>query len=132
MTRRDAVRAWIDAYAEAWRRADDRAVAELFTEDAVYREHPTREPHLGREAIAAYWRWAVGTQADLDLRFGDPVVEGHRAAVEWWATMIDERERRTLPGILMLRFDDQDRCRELREAWFWLEGWHPPPAGWGR
>jgi len=128
----EAANAWDSAYADAGIRADDPAVTELFTEDAVYSEHPTREPHVGREPIGAYWRWAIGTQADLDLAFGDPVVDGDRAAVEWWAMMIDRGEPRTLPGILMLRFDDQGRCRELREAWFWLEGRHPPPAGWGR
>jgi len=79
---RGAVRRWIDAYADAWRRKDDRAVADLFSENAVYREHPLRDPHIGREAISSYWRWAVGTQEHLDLRFGEPIVDGDRVAVE--------------------------------------------------
>jgi ketosteroid isomerase-like protein len=131
MPDRRAVEHWIQAYADAWRRKDDRAAADLFAEGAVYREHPLRDPSIGREEISAYWRWAVGTQEQLDLRFGEPIVEGDRAAVEWWATLIDEGTERTLPGILFLRFDAGGRCEELREAWFWLDGRHEPPPGWG-
>ena len=131
MPERDAARRWIDASADAWRRKDDRAVAELFNENAVYREHPLRNPHIGRETISSYWRWAVGTQEHLDLRFGEPIVDGDRVAVEWWATMVDNGIERTLPGILFLRFDPAGRCEELREAWFWLDGRHEPPPGWG-
>jgi uncharacterized protein (TIGR02246 family) len=131
MPDREAVARWIEAYADAWRRADDSAVAELFTEDAVYREHPLRDPSVGREAISAYWRWAVSTQSGLQLQFGEPIVEGDRVAVDWWATLIDEGAERTLPGILFLTFDERGLCQELREAWFWLEGRHQPPTGWG-
>jgi uncharacterized protein (TIGR02246 family) len=129
---RETVDRWIEAYAEAWRHGDDEAVAALFTEDAVYREHPLRDPSIGREAIRAYWRWAVGTQSELQLRFGEPIVESYRVAVEWWATMLDQGEERTLPGILFLAFDDRGLCRELREAWFWLDGRLEPPPGWGK
>jgi hypothetical protein len=37
----------------------------------------------------------------------------------------------TLTGILMLRFDDDGRCSELREAWHFEAGHHEPPSGWG-
>jgi hypothetical protein len=40
---------WISAYGRAWEDGDDPAVAELFTQDAIYRSHPFREPM--REAV---------------------------------------------------------------------------------
>jgi ketosteroid isomerase-like protein len=123
---------WIEDYGNAWRRGDAEAVAELFTEDAVYRSSPFRAAATGREAIRAYWEEATSTQEDLELRFGDPVVHGKRVAVEWWAVMEDEGQEVTLPGALLLRFATGGRCSELREYWHLDEGRTDPPEGWGR
>lgn len=124
-------RGWIEAYGRAWRTKDADAVVALFTEDAVYRSHPFRPPHVGSEAIRAYWLGATGSQDELDLRFGEPVVSGNRAAVEWWVTMRDEGQEITLPGCLMLRFAADGRCEELRECWVVGQGRLGPPEGWG-
>jgi hypothetical protein len=34
-------------------------------------------------------------------------------------------------GILFLRFAEDGRCEDLREAWHFEMGDHAPPAGWG-
>jgi hypothetical protein len=125
------VREWIAAYGRAWVGRDPEAAAALFTEDAVYRSHPFREPHTTTDGILAYWTSATSTQEELDLRFGEPVVEGRKAAVEWWAIMRDEGVWITLPGSLLLRFAVDGRCEELREYWHVEEGRHGPPPGWG-
>ena len=122
---------WIEAYGRAWRERDPDAAAALFTADAVYRAHPLREPHRGQAAIREYWSGATGRQAEIDLRFGTPIVAGERAAVEWWAQMLSDGEEVTLPGILYLRFAPDGRCEELREAWHAQEGRTAPPDGWG-
>ncbi|MDQ3669199.1 MAG: nuclear transport factor 2 family protein [Actinomycetota bacterium] len=126
------VRTWIEAYGRAWREGDSEAVGELFTDDAVYRSHPFREPHVGRDAIRAYWRGATASQEEIDLRFGEPIVAGNRTAVEWWAIMRENGEDVTLPGILVLRFAPDGRCEELREAWHSKLTRREPPNGWGR
>lgn len=136
MTRQE----WIAAYGVAWRSKDDAALAELFTEDGLYLSSPTAPPHVGREAIAAYWRHATATQQDLELRFGTPVLEGDRLAVEWWAVMRDPEWRPdapsdtvTLPGCLLLRFTDQGLCAELREYYNPVFGAAvSPPLRWGQ
>jgi hypothetical protein len=122
---------WIEDYGDAWRRGDDEVVAELFTEGAVYRSSPLREPTVGREAISEYWRQSISTQEDLDLRFGRPVVHGNRVVVEWWAVRRDDGSEVTLPGCLLLRFASGGRCEELREYWHLEQGRHEPPEGWG-
>jgi nuclear transport factor 2 (NTF2) superfamily protein len=122
---------WIAAYGRAWRERDPDAAAALFTDDAVYRSHPLHEPHVGADAIREYWRRATSTQQELELRFGTPIVEKDRAAVEWWAQMRVDGDDVTLPGILYLRFAEDGRCEELRETWHLEEGRHPPPDGWG-
>lgn len=123
---------WIEAYGRAWREKDAHGVVRLFTEDAVYRSSPFREPSVGSEGIRAYWERATASQEQVELRFGEPVTEGARAAVEWWGTMRDGGEEITLPGILMLRFAPDGRCEELRECWHVESGRVDPPAGWGR
>jgi len=118
---------------------DAAAVAELFAADASYQSHPTGAPHLGREAIRAYWARATATQRRLDLRFGQPIVAGNRAAAEWWAVMADPEwgptradDSVTLPGCLALRFAPGGRCAALREYWNADFGRAPAaPPGWG-
>jgi hypothetical protein len=54
---------WLDDYADAWRRGDDQVVAELFSEDAVYRSGPLREPTVGRcEELREYWHLEQGSR----------------------------------------------------------------------
>ncbi|MFW6074872.1 MAG: nuclear transport factor 2 family protein [Chloroflexota bacterium] len=134
-------RAWLESYGLAWRTKDDRALAELFTPDGMHRSSPLREPHVGREAIRSYWREATSDQEDLHLQFGEPIVMDDRVAVEWWATMIDRtwaaehdapNPELTLPGCLILRFNAEGLCEELREYWHVEFGGRvSPPEGWG-
>ncbi len=123
---------WIAAYGRARVERDaDRAVS-LFTENAVYRSSPFREPHVGSDGIREYWTLATSTQDELDLRFGKPVVEERKAVVEWWAIMRDEGAWITLSGSLLLRFAEDGRCEELREYWHVEDGRHERPPGWAR
>ena len=123
---------WLEAYRRAWEDADADAVVELFTEDAIYRSSPFHEPHVGSDAIHAYWSRAVGGQTERRVLIGRPIVEDDRAAAEWWTTFVDSQgEPATLPGILFLRFGPGRRCVELREAWSREPGIRPPHDGWG-
>ena len=97
----------------------------------MYRSHVFREPSVGTDGIRAYFERATATQSDVRVRFGRPVCDGNRVAVEWWATMVDEGEEATLPGCLLLRFAADGRCEELREYWHLERGRHEPPGGWG-
>lgn len=124
---------WLAAYGRAWEERDPDAAAELFTEDAVYRDHPFGEPHDGQAGVRAYWTGVTSTQDAVSVRFGAPVVSAdeRRAAAEFWVTMLNGGSDVTLTGIMFLRFADDGRCQELREAWHFETGRHEPPTGWG-
>lgn len=122
---------WLEHYRVAWEEADPDRAAALFTEDAVYWSSPFREPHRGWTGIHEYWIRATGTQSETTVRFGRPITQDDRAAVEWWTTMRDEGTDITLPGILFLRFAPDGRCEELREAWMVAEELLEPHPGWG-
>jgi uncharacterized protein (TIGR02246 family) len=127
------VDAWIETYRHAWQTGDDRLLATLFAHDARYRASPFREPYEGRDAIRSYWRHATATQHEVNVEMGRPFVVGDRVAVEWWATMVDDGEELTLPGCLLLSFDANGLCNDLREYWNVERGRRQPPfAGWGK
>ena len=128
----DRVGAWIEGYRRAWEQADTPAVLGLFTEDAAYRSHPLRAPHTGHDGIAAYWTKACADQQDVQVHFGDPIVDGDRVAVEWWTTMHADGDPITLVGCLFLTFAADGRCQALREYWHLTGKLVPPPPGWGR
>ena len=125
------LREWLEAYRRAWEGADVEAAVALFTDDAVYRSHPFRPPHVGHEGIRRYWTGATSGQANVSVAFGEPVAAGRHAAVEWWTRMHQQGEDVTLPGCLVLRFAADGRCEELREYWHIEPGLHDPPPGWG-
>jgi hypothetical protein len=127
------VQEWVDAYVDAWRERDADAAAALFTGDSSYRSHPLQEPHLGADGVRAYWADVTTTQDSVDVRMGNPVesADGRRAAVEFWVRMLADGAEVTLIGILFLRFAADGRCEDLREAWFFETGDHPPHDGWG-
>ena|SRR6266480_926894 len=122
---------WIERYARAWETADEDLLVSLFTEDAGYRSSPFQEGFHGHEEIRSYWRRAAGSQRETRVVMGRPFVDGARVTVEWWTTMIDDGEERTLPGCLLLHFDADGRCSDLREYWNLEAGRREPFAGWG-
>jgi ketosteroid isomerase-like protein len=122
---------WLDRYRSAWIDRDADSAAALFTDDAIYREHPFEEPFVGREAIRRYWHTVTRPQSAIELRYGTPVVSGPRVAVEWWATLLKEGAPLTLAGEFLLVFADDGRCRELREYWAFTAAKVSPPNGWG-
>jgi ketosteroid isomerase-like protein len=126
------VEEWAERYARAWEEADDNAVGALFTEDATYRSDPFKEPYRGRDGIRRYWREVTATQANVEVAIGRTLAIESRALVEWWTQMDSDGTPVTLPGALILDFDEGGLCRALREYWNLEIGTRmPPPKGWG-
>ena len=126
---------WIEGYRRSWEENDPELLLTLFTEDASYRSSPFREPSLGHEGIRAYWERAAGTQQGVEVRMGEPVVEGNVVAVEWWTTMLaggDSTDVLTMKNVIdYSRFGTRGQLVPLREYWNAEEGRRPPHEGWG-
>ncbi len=128
---RSAVQTWVTDLFAAWQNADPSRAAALFTPNAVYRSHPFQPPLEGRAAITSYWERAVEGQADLEVHVGSAVVEGDRAAVEWWVSLTEAGAASVSSGSLFLTFSG-GLCSELREVWTEREGTAQPYDGWGK
>jgi hypothetical protein len=69
--------------------------------------------------------WAFADQAAAECRFGEPVVSGTRAAVDWWAAITSmDRSIETVAGTSLLRFDAAGLVVEQRDAWASEPGRH--------
>jgi ketosteroid isomerase-like protein len=119
---RAAASLWVEAWTEGWTSGDADTIGALYAEDAVFRSHPFREPEQsGRD----YVRRAFADETLVECRFGEPVVDGDRAAVEYWAILSAEGEEETLAGIALIRFADDERVIEQRDYWSMQPGRHP-------
>jgi hypothetical protein len=54
------------------------------------------------------------------------------AAVEWWATTLEEEQPATLIGSSVLTFTADGQVATGRDYWFLEPGTHHPFEGWGR
>jgi ketosteroid isomerase-like protein len=127
-----AARAWVDAWRRAWPARDPEPLAAVYAEDTLFRSQPFREPHEGREGVLEYARWAFADQERLDgCWFGEPVVAGDRATVEYWAVLAEAGEEVTIAGVALIRFGPDGRVRDQRDYWSLESGRREPPPGWG-
>lgn len=126
-------RSWVRGYSAAWSRRDPEGVAALYADDCVYRSLPFRDPHLGRAGVLDYTRATFGREMDADFWFGAPIASGDRAAIEYWAVILEAGGTiASLAGTVVLRFDGSGRCVEHRDTWALEEGRHSPYDGWDR
>jgi hypothetical protein len=123
-----AVRRWIETWAYAWPAKDADAIAALYAADAAFRSQPFRELQSPR----AYVEWAFSEQDEAECWFGEPVVAGDRAAIEYWGIVRYEGRDETIAGISFVRFGADGLAVDQRDCWNSQEGRVEPPPGWGR
>ena len=120
-----AARAWVEGWSRAWPAGDADAVDALYAERARFRSHPFREPQPPGDYAA--WAFADEDEQLVDLSFGEPIVSGDRAAVEWWAVV---RRRSggeaTLAGCSAIRFRADGLVVDQRDYWAIAEDRYPP------
>ncbi len=81
---------------------------------AVFYSHPFR----ARQSPGVYVEWAFAEQESAECRFGEPVVDGDRAAVDWWAVVTSkDGSSQSLAGTSLLRFDADGLVVEQRDVW---------------
>jgi ketosteroid isomerase-like protein len=128
----DALRRWADTWQSAWEALALEPIVALYAEDALFSSQPFRMPYRGRAGVRAYVAQAFAEEEDVRAWFSEPVVQGDRAAVEWWASMRENGRDVTFAGTSILRFDGDGLVIEQRDTWNEAAGRLEPPPGWGR
>ena len=124
-----AARAWANAWERCWRALDAELLQPIYAPDAVHRSHPFREPGNPIE----YARWALAEEeGEPEVWMGDPIVAGDRAAIEWWAAVIENGKQVSLAGTSIIRFGEDGRVVEQTDYWGQADGRTPPWKGWGQ
>ena len=121
----DAARRWADGWARAWPAADADAVAALYAPDAKFRSEPFRDLQSPRD----YAEWAFSEQDEAECWFGEPIVAGDRAVVEYWAVVRFRGEDETIAGVALIRFGPDGLVVEQHDYWNAKPGRHERPAG---
>jgi ketosteroid isomerase-like protein len=122
-----AASAWIEAWTRSWQAKDADLLAPVYAEQVVFRSHPFREP----QAPLDYARWAYSEEEGTpQVWMGEPLASGDRAAVEWWAVVVENGEPVSLAGTSWLRFDGDGRVVDQHDYWGTAPGRTAPWEGW--
>jgi len=120
MTTVAALADWLDRYEQAWRNNDAKQIADLFTEDAVYRWHPWEEPSDGadgRDEIVQAWLDQPDEPDDWTLDCEPLAVNGElgvaRCVTRYRATA--RGPARVYHNIWVLSLTDDGRCSDFTE-----------------
>jgi len=113
----DAARRWADAWSEGWESLDPDPILACYAADAVLSTAPFREPYRGIDGVRSYVVGAFAEEADPRVWMTEPIVDGDRAAVSWWASLREEGVDTTLAGTSVLRFDADGLVAEQWDSW---------------
>lgn len=110
---------WLGALGRAWEGRDAPAAAALFSPGVSYSEDPFAAPLRGQESVLAYWRAETAAQEQIAVSFEVLGVWEGGGAAHWNARFrrIGSGQAVELDGALVVSFDRDGRCAELREWW---------------
>jgi ketosteroid isomerase-like protein len=121
MTDRAMVRRWLAAYEAAWRAPGTAGLAEIFTDDASYRQSPYQEPVAGLDAIRRMWDdEREGPDEVFTIATDILAVDGPTAVVRAEVRYGDPL-RHEYRDLWIMQLGDDGRCNRFEEWPFWPE-----------
>ena len=121
MTDRTMVTRWLAGYEAAWRAPGTDQLAEIFTEDATYRQSPYDEPVVGLEAIRRMWdAEREGPDEVFTLATDIVAVDGPTAVVRAEVRYGDP-VRQEYRDLWVMRLGEDGRCGWFEEWPYWPE-----------
>lgn len=121
-----AARTWAETWRRAWPERDADAIVALYHEDAPYRSNPFRPP----DTAAGYLHRELPREDDIECWFGEPIVMGDRAAVQWWGAWVEDGQQQTYAGVTVLRFDAGGKVVDHRDYDHHVDRREAPYPGW--
>lgn len=113
------VRAWVAAYERVWRSPGTAALAEIFTEDATYRQGPYHDPVVGLPAIGRMWEENRDGPAERFTMTSEVVAVDGDVAVVRVEVAYGQPANEDYRDLWVIRFAADGRCRAFEEWPFW-------------
>jgi hypothetical protein len=111
---REAADRWRDTWQRCWEAHEPEPIVALYADGAHFRSHPFRDEQTPRDYVVA----TLAAEASATCTFGDPIVDGDRATVEWHGeTVLRDGSTERLAGVSLLRFDADGLVVEQRDFW---------------
>ncbi|MFD0559468.1 SnoaL-like protein [Stackebrandtia endophytica] len=123
----EAADRWAHTWATAWPDKDADAILALQAHDgdhwaSLFRHYP------GRDGLARYLREAFDEETTpASVWFGTPTVDGHTAAIEYWAHITTADGPLTISGCTVVAFNDDGLVQQARDYSHATEGHQPRP-----
>jgi hypothetical protein len=114
---REAARLWARAWKEGWEALDPEPIMARYATGAVHFTEPFRDPSRDVSDVRAYVERVLAEEDDPRVWIGDPIVDGDRAAIPWWASLREEGAETTLAGTSVMRFDAEGLVVEQWDSW---------------
>jgi SnoaL-like domain len=127
---RAAAARWARTWTEAWEALEVEPIVALYAPDATFSSEPFREAYRGPAGVREYVTRAFGEEESPRVWVSEPIVDGDRASISWWAALREDDADATLAGTSVLRFDAAGLVIEQWDAWNGLDGRRAPPASW--
>ena len=121
-----AARRWADT----WPQRDAEAIAALYADMALYRSSAFRKPYTDLAGVQRYLGDNLPAEENIECWYGQPIVSGDRAAVEWWASWREQGQELSFAGVTVLRFDTQGQVVDHRDYDNHVERREQPYADW--
>jgi hypothetical protein len=114
MDARDAAARWVEAWTRGWSRQDPEPILALYATAAFFRSHPFREA----EPAADYVTRVLAEEESVEFEFGEPIVDGNRAAIEYHArSRLKSGGTEEFTGVSLVHFGDDGLVVEQRDVW---------------
>ena len=97
---REAAALWAKAWKAGLGGADPEPIMARYAPTAVHFTEPFREPSRVPPDVRAYVERVLGEEEDPRVWMGEPIVDGDRAAIPWWASLREGGADATLAGHL--------------------------------
>jgi ketosteroid isomerase-like protein len=119
---------WLAGYERAWRTPGTEALADLFTEDAIYSTAPYEKPHRGLETIGEMWEEErLDPDEEFEMSNEIVAVEGDTGVVRV-EVQYHEPRNKEYRDLWIVRLNDAGLCFEFEEWPFWPPDQHGAPA----
>ncbi|GAA0969004.1 hypothetical protein GCM10009555_015330 [Acrocarpospora macrocephala] len=122
MDPREAAGRFARTWQIGWTTHDTALLAALYADTCVHRSMPFRPVHQGKTELTEYLAWSFASEEIVQVRFGEPLVDGRTAAVEFLVHANEDGQPVTLAGCVFVTFDDEGLVTESRDYWHTTEG----------